>query len=240
MGTRVIANHELIGEMSSATIELPTLDLPTDFAAADPPRPAGARVGITLAPELARGIQALASSHEVSVHSVVVVAMQMLLYRYRSQDHVVIGAAAATCGEDGSEDAYDRVTPPYPMCATLHDDPSFIELLGRVRGAMAAALRRAAEPNAGSSADRRSDPSPLLRVVVAMRDPRCSDARTDLLAVDAKDDLTLVLAERAGSLELGAWYRVALFRRDRIERLLGHLTTIFATITAEPTRRVSV
>jgi len=243
MGTRAIEDHELIGASASSAAALPTLDLPTDFAAADPPGPAGARVGMTLAPELALGIRALASSHDVSVHAVLIVAMQMLLYRYREQDHVVIGAAAAAHGEDGSEDASDRITLPFPVCATLHDDPSFIELLGRVRGAMADAPRRADEPDAAFSPDRRPDPSPPLRVIVAMRDRHCSAARPDLLTVDAKNvqhDLTVVLAERAGSLELCAWYRAALFHRDRVERLLGHLTTIFAAITAEPTRRVSV
>ena len=242
MGTRAIADHELTGALASSAVALPPLDLPTDFAAVDPPGPAGARVGITLSPELALGIRALASSHGVTVHALLVVAMQMLLHRYREQDQVVIGAAAATDSEDGTEDASDRITPPFPVCATLRDDPSFIELLGRMRGAMADALRPANEPDAALSADRRPDPSPPLRVIVAMRD-RCSAARPDLLTVDAKNvqhDLTVVLAERAGSLELCAWYRAALFHRDRVERLLGHLTTIFATITAEPTRRVSV
>ena len=242
MGTRASANHELIRALPSAAVSLPRLDLPTDFAATDPPGPAGARVGITLAPELASGIRALASSHEVSVHAVLVVAMQMLLYRYKEQDHVVVGAAAATYGEDGSEEASDRITPPFPVGATLHDDPSFIELLGRVGDAMAGALRAAAEPRAAVSADGRTGPPQRFQVIVAMRDQRCSPERPDLLLVGAKDvqhDLTVILGERAGSIELCAWYRVALFRRDRVERLLGHLTTIFATITAEPTRRVS-
>ena len=208
------------------------------------PLPFGARFETTFTPQLSSQVRTLAATHDTDLHAVLIAATQVLLHRYAGQDDVVLGAAEAArvAGPDAAE--ADHLTPPVPMYASLEDDPPFVELLAGARAAMTAARAESVDPTTSATA-RLGAVAPVvapLRVVAAVRNGRLRPARAELLAVDetdARHDLTLIAADTTDGVEIVAWYRSALFRAERIERLVHHLGTILDAAVIEPTRRVS-
>ena len=240
MGTRAVPGPAYARPVTVPPVAAPPLDLPTDFAAGASPAPFGKCLDSMLPPALSAELRRLADAHRTDVHGVLVAATQVLLHRYSGQDAVVVGSASARRGDREDVAGVDHLTSPRPVVASFDDDPPFVELLDQVREAVTAtAAPDSTAPDAPAST-RASDI--LLRVVVAMRDARIGSAPAELLTVEATDarwDLTIIAADTTDGVELAVWFRTALFRAERIERLVGHLVMVLGAAAAEPTRRAS-
>ena len=238
MGTRAVPGPAHARPATVPRAAPPPLDLPTDFAAGASPAPFGARLESMLPPALSAQLRQLADAHHTDVHAVLVAATHVLLHRYSGQDDVVVGAARARRGDPHDVVEVDHLTSPLPVVASFDEDPPFVELLDQVRDAVRAT--GAPDPAAtDAAASTRASDVPL-RVVVAMRDGGIRSLPSELVAIDASDaryDLTLIAADTTDGVELAVWHRTALFRAERIERLVGHLVTILGAAVAEPTRR---
>ena len=112
---------------------LPVLDLPTDR-----PRPpvrstAGAETGLAVPARTAQGLRGVAQRGGASMFMTVLAGFAVLLGRYTGLDDVVVGTPVANRDRAETEDLIGYFLNTLVMRADLSGDPSFTELLGRVR-----------------------------------------------------------------------------------------------------------
>ncbi len=83
--------------------------------------------------ELTRAVVDLARDRDLSVYTVLLAAFQTLLGRYSGQDDFAVGSPVAGRTRAGLERLVGYFVNLVPMRANLSGEPTFEELLGRVR-----------------------------------------------------------------------------------------------------------
>ncbi|HST58339.1 MAG TPA: condensation domain-containing protein, partial [Longimicrobium sp.] len=111
------------------------LELPTDH-----PRPAvqtfrGAHEQVELSLELLERLQALGRSEGATLYMTLLAAFQVLLSRYSGSDDIVVGSPIAGRTRKETEELIGFFVNTLVLRTDLRGDPSFREVLGRVRGA---------------------------------------------------------------------------------------------------------
>ncbi|HLE82887.1 MAG TPA: amino acid adenylation domain-containing protein [Thermoanaerobaculia bacterium] len=257
---------------------VPPLDLPGDR-----PRPRirafqGRMVSRSLGREagsegsLRSRLDALARSRRSHRFTVLLAGFQALLGRYSGQEAFAVGTPTSgrvrTGGASVSELAslVGYFVNPVPIRADLAADPSFGELVERVREEAAGALEHQAYPFALLAEDLEpgSDPSrsPLFQVMLVLQKSPIPGMRglpafalgregaplrlgplelesAGLPQRGAQLDLTLFVTEEDGELVGSLEYDAALFEAATAERALGHLATLLHAAAADPERRLS-
>ena len=127
---------------------LPVLDLPTDHPRRSfRGRAAAAAVCHRALPEpLALSLKALASREEVSPFILFLAVYMLLLGRYSGQEDVLVSTPAANRSRRELEDLIGLFVNPLLLRADLGGNPTFRELLGRVRGVVLGAFEHAEVP----------------------------------------------------------------------------------------------
>ena len=240
----------------------PVLELP-----ADRPRPAirstaGAIVEFTVPAEIVAGLQTMARDSGATMFMVSFAAFAVLLGRYSGLDDVVMGTPIAGRNRAEAEGLIGFFVNDLVLRADLSGDPSFTELLGRVRRTALDAYAHQDLPFEQLVdelvTDRDRSRTPLFQVFFnyAAADPargasgpaEDSDGdggapagMTDTRAgtPPARFDMTLKLAEVGGELAGAVQYSTALFDAARIERMAGHLVTVLEAAAANAVRPLS-
>ncbi|MET0395684.1 MAG: amino acid adenylation domain-containing protein [Longimicrobiaceae bacterium] len=235
------------GELRGAP---PLLELP-----ADRPRPAamdgaGRRVDFRVDAAVAAGVRALARREGATPFMALLAAWQLLLARASGQEDVVVGTPVAGRDRLETEGLIGFFVNTLPLRADLSGDPTFGELLRRVRARTLEAyahqelpFERLVEELAGG---RSRAHAPLFQAVFALRpaeaaEPRLGEAEVTAMpvaGVSAKFDLSLGLAEDAdGALVGGLEYATALREPATAARMAAHYATLLAGIAADPGAR---
>jgi amino acid adenylation domain-containing protein len=225
------------------------LDLP-----ADRPRPAvptyrGSVHLVTLPPGLTEALKALSRREAVTLHMTLVAAFQALLYRYTGQDDMVIGSVAAGRTQAELEALIGFFVNTPVLRTDLSGNPTFRELLGRVREVTLEAQAHQEVPF--ESLVRELQPirslgqNPLFQVMLILAPPSPTlpagwePAKMVVETGTAKCDLYLDLAERPEGLLCRWEYSTDLFDAATIARMAGHWQTLVEGVVADPTRRLS-
>jgi amino acid adenylation domain-containing protein len=113
--------------------ELPDLDLPTDFPR--PPKPSfkGARVSAELPSRLRDAAQAFGSREAVTPFVIFLSAFALLLSRHAKSEDIAIGTPIANRHRFASEQLVGTLVNTLVMRTDLSGDPSFAQLVNRVR-----------------------------------------------------------------------------------------------------------
>jgi amino acid adenylation domain-containing protein len=226
------------------------LDLPVDRTRPAEPSVAGAVRTFPLdVPQDA--LRELCQRFRVTLYMVTLAAFQVLLARYTGQRDIVVGAPVANRQRAETDAMIGLFVNTVAIRCDLADNPSFAELLGRVRSAVLDAnqhqdlpfeklietLRPVREPGH----------SPLVQVMFLYGDqpapPRLTDvsaARIDVPLRTAKFDLTLGVRNTAGELTADIEYRTDLFDDSTVERIAGHFHMLLGALLADPTVPVGV
>ena len=111
----------------------PALELPTDR-----PRPAvassrGAALAFRLPADVTRGLRALARREGATLYMVTHAALDLLLSRWSGQEDLVVGSPIAGRTQVGTEGLIGFFVNTLALRIDLSGDPTFRELLGRVR-----------------------------------------------------------------------------------------------------------
>ncbi|MGZ3458788.1 MAG: amino acid adenylation domain-containing protein, partial [Archangium sp.] len=223
------------------------LELPTDR-----PRPPvqshrGAQLPFLLPATLSRAVHALSQREGATPFMVLLAGFQALLSRYSGQQDISVGTPIAGRTHAGTEGLIGFFVNTLVLRTRLEGNPSFRELLGRVRQVALGAYAHQDIPFEKLveelKPERSLSYSPLFQVMLALRQdplpdlalPGITTARE--LAVDtltSKFDLTLSLVDTAqgftGSLE----YNTDLFDAGTAARMLGHLQVLLEAATANP------
>jgi non-ribosomal peptide synthetase component F len=123
-----------------------SLELPRDRRPPAVPSGRGAVHEVEVPGEVYAGLRALARERRTTLFTVVLAAFQTLLMRYTGQEDIVVGVPVS----DRSRTEYERLIGFFvhtvAVRCDLSGDPTFVELLGRVRGSVLDALEHAATP----------------------------------------------------------------------------------------------
>ena len=232
------------------------LELPTDRPRPPVPSFRGARVPVQAGAEVLEGLRALARDEGATLHMVVLAAFQVLLGRHAATDDVLVGSPVAGRTRKETEGLIGLFVNTLVLRTDLSGDPSFRELVGRVREVALAAYQHQDAPFERIVAEvqpRRSLSHSALYQVVFRLDEIGGAGTVDAgagvgglraKAVTAEQastpfDLTFsanVLPDRlAGSLEYGT----DLFDEATARRMALHLERVLEQAAAEPDARLS-
>ena len=235
--------------------KLPILNLPTDR-----PRPPvqtyeGASHSFVIEEKLTHKLLKLALGEGVTLYTIVLAAFQVLLLRYTNQEDILIGSPMAGRSLTEFERIVGYFTNPVVLRADLSGNPTFRELLCRVRSSVLGALEHQDYPFPllVERLQPLRDPSrsPLYQVAFAWERSHRSEGQVSLMDSDglivesitpeskgAAFDLTLTIFDVTGPLK-GIWkYNTDLFDPGTIERMAGHFQTLLEEIVANPIQQI--
>ena len=230
---------------------LAVLQLPTDR-----PRPArltfkGARQAIVIPESLSDAIDALCKRENASLFMGLLAAFQTLLHRYSGQDDIVIGVPAASRNRRETEGLIGFFVNTLVMRTDVSGNPSFRELLRRVRHVANGAYDHHELPFEKLVEELRPERDlsrhPLFQVafqlfrapsatyVSASQIPPLRTVDTGSVKLDLRVDLMQALRGFEGYLE----YNTDLFDAATVGRMAGHLLTLLHGIVANPDQAIS-
>ncbi|HEX6047359.1 MAG TPA: amino acid adenylation domain-containing protein, partial [Pyrinomonadaceae bacterium] len=229
----------------------PVLELPTDY-----PRPPvqtfhGANQSMTLPAELTRGLRALTQREGVTLFMTLLAAFQTLLSRYSGQEDIVVSTGIANRNRAETEPLIGFFVNTLVLRTDLSGDPSFSELLARVREVTLGAYAHQDVPFEllveALAPERDARYTPLFQVMLVLQNARIAEAvqlpGLEVSGVSgeggtAKFDLTLFVAEHGDELALVLEYNTDLFAPTTIEQMLASFERLVAGIVAEPERSI--
>jgi amino acid adenylation domain-containing protein len=231
--------------------DLPTLELPTDR-----PRPPmqsfrGAYHRYALDAGLSERVRALARSHDVTLFMTLFAAFAGLLHRYTGQADLVIGSPIANRTRRELEPLIGFFVNSLVLRTDLNGDPTFAELLQRVRETALGAYAHQDLPFEllVEALHPVRDPSrnPLFQVTFQLFTPHTertasSGGGGEPVAIQrgtAIFDIAFTLMDAGGPLTGGFEYDTDLFDADTIERMGVHLRVLLEAAVAAPQRRIS-
>ncbi|WP_377267741.1 amino acid adenylation domain-containing protein [Peterkaempfera sp. SMS 1(5)a] len=226
------------------------LGLPTDR-----PRPVvqslrGAAVPVRLAPDLAEGVQALATAQRVTPFMVLLAAFQAVLARYCGHDDIVVGTGTGVRPPE-VESLIGCFINVVPIRTSLAADPSFTELLRRVREASLAAMDHQELPFecmiAGRPGPVDLSHNPVVQALFVLQNaavelPRLPGLEVGLVEVargGAQMDLNLQLRAENGGFTGTLEFAADLFDQETATRMAGHWLTLLSHAVASPGARLS-
>jgi len=229
----------------------PVLALPTDR-----PRPAvqtfrGADQPIVLSQDLSKALRDLSRREGVTLFMTLLAALQTLLHRYSAQEDIVVGTAMANRTRAETERMVGFFMNTLALRVDFAGDPSFRELLRRVREVCLGAYAHQDLPFERLvdelQTERDLSHTPLFQVAFQLQHARQETIELPALTLSpfrfenqtAKFDLTLSMVEGRDRLVGSLEYNTDLFNDATISRLLGHLQTVLAGIVAHPEQRLS-
>ncbi|MET8626205.1 amino acid adenylation domain-containing protein, partial [Kitasatospora sp. NPDC004669] len=246
-----------LGHWREALAGLPTeLELPTDR-----PRPAvashhGGTVPVALSADTHRRLAELARAEGATVFMALQASLAVLLARLGAGEDIPLGTPVAGRGDAALEELVGFFVNTLVLRTDVSGDPTFRELLGRVRESDLAAFAHQDLPfehlvddlNPARSLARH----PLFQVMLTLQNN--AEAVLDLPGLDArvepagtpaaKFDLALSLTERAdgdcefGGIEGTVEYAEDLFDRSTAEQVAARWARLLDALTADPEQRI--
>jgi amino acid adenylation domain-containing protein len=227
------------------------IDLPTDQ-----PRPAvqtfrGAHQSLVLPKHLQEGFKALGRQEGVTQFMTLLAAFQVLLYRYTSQDDLIVGTPIANRNRLETEGLIGFFVNALVLRTDLSGNPSFRELLRRVREVCLGAYghqdlpfdRLVEELHVKRDLSR----NPLFQVMFVLHHASLRTVELPGLTLSpvegdsetAHFDLTLQILDTEQGLTAAFVYNTDLFEAGTIARMLGNFQTLLEAIVADPEQRLA-
>ncbi|HEV2844442.1 MAG TPA: amino acid adenylation domain-containing protein, partial [Thermoanaerobaculia bacterium] len=225
---------------------LPVLDLPTDR-----PRPAvrtflGAVVPGRLSRGLTADLKSLSRRSGATLFMTLLTGLSTLLSRLSGQQDVLVGSPIAGRNRPEIEGLIGCFLNTVVLRADLVDDPSFLDLLARMREATLDAYAHQDLPFERLLEEVRPERdlsrTPLFQVFLNMVNVPASDVRLPGLelrrgpagSAPSSFDLTFYAAEVDGELSFNLLYNVAIFDAPRAAEMLRQLEAVLAQWAARP------
>ncbi|MBA3712217.1 MAG: amino acid adenylation domain-containing protein [Pyrinomonadaceae bacterium] len=229
---------------------LPVTELPTDRS-----RPAeqtfrGTFRFVTFPNQIMDGLDALSQSEGATLFMTLLAAFQTLLSRYSGQEDMIVGSTTAGRNRAEIEDLIGFFTNTLMLRTNLSGDPSFRELLGRVREVTIGAY--AHEDIPFEKLVEELDPERILsrkllsRVRFALDNaqqplhfPGLTLSRFEYDSGMARYDLALFMEKSEQGLSAHWTYKTDLFDAATITRMSNSFETLLSSIVARPDAQLS-
>ena len=228
-------------------------DLPVLQLSADHPRPRiqtfrGATQPFALPKTLIQALQGLGQQAGATLFMTLVAAFKALLYRYSGQTDVLIGSVTGERKRPEVEKLLGFFLNTVVLRTNLAGNPTFRELLSRVREVVLGALTHNEVPFAHLVREvqprRDFSRSPMFQVLITFEPQRASyESGWDLTPIDletgaTKFELCLVLDDRPEGVIGRVIYNRDFFDSATIARMLGHWQMLLEGIVTDPEQRI--
>jgi non-ribosomal peptide synthetase component F len=227
-------------------------ELPTDRL-----RPAvqtfrGANQPLALSEILTRSLKELSRREGVTLFMTLLAAFKALLYRCTGQEDIVISTPTAGRANVELEALIGFFINKLMLRTDLSGDPSFRELLGRVREMVLGAFANQDVPFEKLvdelHPEREQSRTPWTQTAFVLQNAsnsslKASGLNLSTLNIDsatAKTDLILSLSERPAGIQGSFYYNTDLFEAATITRMAGYFQTMLESIVADPEQRISL
>lgn len=204
-----------------------------------------------LAPELCKQLKTLSRQEGVTLFMTLLAIFQTLLYRYTNQADIVVGTDVANRNRTEIEPLIGFFVNLLVLRTDLSGNPSFRQLLGRVREVAIGAYSHQDLPFAKLvevlQPDRTSSHTPLFQVLFVLQNApmaklEFSDLTLSPLEINtekAKFNLALFMEETEQGI-IGVWkYNTDLFHPDIINSISNHFQTLANSVVAQPDTRIN-
>ncbi|MFF2644775.1 amino acid adenylation domain-containing protein [Streptomyces niveus] len=226
------------GRLEGADLDL---ELPTDRPRPAVPSYAAGRVSRPLAPELLDRLRSYAAEQRASLFMVVLAGLQTVLRRYTGRTDVTVLSPVAGRSTGELASLIGPALNVLPLRGDVSGDPSFAELLTRVRDAVLGDLDRQqlALPDLVDALARPGGAKRLSPVMLTVHNTPASDGPVLRYAGEVPPaatmvDLSIGLDFPADGAVLNADYAAELFDGVRVEAFLDHLVTLLDAATGDP------
>ncbi|HEY1916529.1 MAG TPA: amino acid adenylation domain-containing protein [Streptosporangiaceae bacterium] len=244
---------ELEDYWSQALDGFETLQFPADL-----PRPAvdtfdGGLVQLMTDRELLGQLRELSRQEGTTLFVTLLAALLALLHRYTGQTDLVVGTVSANRGRRDLAPMIGFLVNTLPIRCGVEGDPSFRELMARVREVTTGAYSHQDLPFGKLvetlRVERDASRAPVFQIAMTYAERDTTPARAagvDFVLTDlavgihaAKFDLGFLAEARADGLWLECSYKTGLFHASTVARLLEHLAVLLRGAVAGPSGRLS-
>ncbi len=225
--------------------ELPVLELPTDR-----PRPSvqsyrGRQLSFEVSEKVTAGLKELSRRQGATLFMTLLSAFQLLLMRYSGQEDVIVGTPVAGRTRIELEGLIGFFVNTLVLRTDLSGDPTFEELIARVREVCLGAYAHQEVPFEKLveelQPERSLSQTPLFQVAFGVQNVPLEVLELAGLRLDpvvaqnetGRYDLTLWLSERGGRLSGRLTFNRDLFEAEKMERMAGHYRRLLESVAAE-------
>jgi amino acid adenylation domain-containing protein len=228
----------------------PTLDLPPDRVRPQVQTFGGATVPLEVEPAMKADVVALGRLHGATPFMTLFAAFVVLLHRLTGEDDLVVGSYVAGRGRAELEQLIGFFLNTLPVRVDVSGDPTFADLLVRVREMLVEAFEHQDVPFARLVEELRPERdlsrSPLCQLVFQMINVPTLDetderreALVDLGQTSSAFDLTCTLWDSGGGWRGHIEYCTDLFEPVTVERLAARFRAVLAAVVGDPDVPVS-
>jgi amino acid adenylation domain-containing protein len=227
------------------------LELPTDR-----PRPAaqtfrGAQQNLVLPLALSESLKELSLRERATLFMTLLAAFKVLLYRYSRQDDIVVGSPIAGRNRAEVEGLIGFFVNTLVLRTDLSGNPSFRELLKRVRNVAMEAYAHQDLPFEKLvkelQPERDLSRNPLFQVMFQLQNaprqilelPGLTVSPLEFQSGSTRFDLEVRFWDGPAGIISSFMYNTDLFEQSTIARMQGHFQTLVEGIAADPDRRLS-
>jgi amino acid adenylation domain-containing protein len=231
--------------------KLPVLDLPTAR-----PRPLtesfrGAHQTLSLSKPLTESLKALSQREGVTLFMTLLSAFETILQRYTGQDDILVGAPIANRNRIEIENLIGFFVNTLVLRTDLSGDPTFKELLARMREVAFEAYAHQDLPFEKLveelQPERDLSRTPLFQVVLSLQNApqaplELPGVTLELLGTDSgtsQFDWVINMWDTADGLVARLTYNTDLFDAPTIERLLHHFECVLESVVNNPDQHIS-
>ncbi len=225
------------------------LELPTDHPRSIEQTARGAMRSILLPASLATALKSLSQREGVTLYMTLLAAFQTLIGRYTQQEDFLVGSVIANRNRPETENLIGFFVNTIVLRADLKHNPTFRELLARVREVALGAYSNRDAPFeqvvAALQPARHPGRNPLFQALISLGPPLPllpeGWSLTDLHVSTntSKFDLSFELDDRPEGLAVRIEYNTELFEAATIARMAGHWQTLLEGIVAHPERHLA-
>lgn len=229
---------------------LPILQLPTDRPRSATETSLGAIHSCELSAKLCQALQSLSRQANVTLFTTLLAAFKTLLHRYTGQVDILVGTDVANRNRAEIESLIGLFVNILVLRTDLSGNPTFLELLKRVRDVALGAYAHQDLPFAKLveelQPERHLNQTPLFQVLFVLDNTPMSDLQLANLTMSwmdtpkrtAKFDLALFVGTREQGLLANWHYNTDLFDTSTIVRMSQHFETLLNSIVVQPDARI--
>lgn len=230
---------------------IPTVELPTDFPRPDSMTYSGAVESVVVEKPILDALKKLSLTEGATLFMTLLAGFNVLLYRYTGQEDIIVGTDVANRNSSEVEDIVGFFINQLVLRTNLSGNPTFKELIGRVREVSLNAYAHQDLPFEKLveelKPERNLSRTPLFQMKILLQNvpqgiydlPGLTLVPFGSGAVAAPFDLVVTMVESPEGMVWDVIYSTELFQPSTIKRLMDHFKSLLANITANPNQRLS-